>query len=85
MGPVGAEDESLARAMISTIIRSHSPEFLRIDIPVSTGLSHPAAERGLSQVEFVTKARLCANGEVRSCVRCSQGNKELLDKIDTAL
>lgn len=58
IGPVGAVGEQSAKALISTFIASHGPEFLRIDVPASSGLSPWLEERGLPQVGGVVTMAL---------------------------
>jgi GNAT superfamily N-acetyltransferase len=58
IGPVGAREERSAKALIAAWIAEHGSAFLRIDIPVSTGLSPWLEAQGLPQVgEVVTMAR----------------------------
>lgn len=58
IGPVGAREERFAKTVIAAWIASHGSEFLRIDVPVSAGLSPWLESRGLPGVgEVVTMAR----------------------------
>jgi hypothetical protein len=58
IGPVGAREDHSAKTLIATWIARHRAEFLRIDIPVSTGLSPWLEAQGMPQVaEVVTMAR----------------------------
>lgn len=57
IGPVGARGKAAARALIARWISGYGPEFLRIDVPVSTGLSPWLEGQGLAQAgEVITMA-----------------------------
>ena len=58
IGPVAASEEDGAKALIAAWIAKHRSEFLRVDAPVSSGLSPWLEARGLPQVgEVVTMVR----------------------------
>lgn len=58
IGPVVATDGESAKALIDTWIASHDAGFLRIDVPLASGLSAWLETRGLTKVsEVVTMAR----------------------------
>jgi GNAT superfamily N-acetyltransferase len=58
IGPVGARDERFAEALVAHWIARHPADFLRVDTPVSQGLSSWLEASGLPKVgEAVTMVR----------------------------
>ena len=53
IGPVCAAEDAAAKALIAAWIERHPTEFLRIDVPVSSGLSPWLEARGLPRVDAV--------------------------------
>ena len=61
IGPVVADDEQVARALISVWMDRHSDGFVRVDTPSSNGLSDWLVSQGLPKVDsVVTMARAVA-------------------------
>ena len=53
VGPVAARDASDAQALVSTLAAEHRDEFVRIDVPATSGLSPWLETIGLPQVDHV--------------------------------